>query len=312
MTHTLLVGLCIFLAGCAHLPSPEMRLQSAQAMAAQRQWQWVTIATNEFDIAAAYSEAHLAVNQSSLDQNNAHQKKPDQNLLAIFIEGDGLAWITGSQPSEDPTPLNPVALSIALNQPGRVAYLARPCQFQASLKTNPCQQQYWTSARFSQVVINAMNQAVSELKARHGAKQLVLVGYSGGGAVAALVAARRTDVLHLVTIAGNLDPVFWAKEGRLTPLGQSLNPADFWQQLAGISQIHFVGVNDQVVPESVAKSFIARFPAHLKPTLVRVPGFDHQCCWAQRFAELIALQHLKNFPFVGIHDQMIPDGADTP
>jgi hypothetical protein len=58
-------------------------------------------------------------------------------------------------------------------------------------------------------VISASNQAVDALKQRYGAQEIVLVGYSGGGAVAALVAARRTDVVRLVTVAGNLDHLAW-------------------------------------------------------------------------------------------------------
>jgi hypothetical protein len=44
--------------------------------------------------------------------------------------------------------------------------------------------------------------------------------------VAALVAARRTDVDRLVTVAGNLDPTAWAVYQHIQPLTGSLNPAD--------------------------------------------------------------------------------------
>src|SRR3546814_2839304 len=63
----------------------------------------------------------------------------------------------------------------------------------------------WTSARFSDGVIVSMSDALDRLKEEAGASSLDLVGYSGGGGVAVLLAARRRDVVSIVTIAGNLD-----------------------------------------------------------------------------------------------------------
>ncbi|MBY0406928.1 MAG: hypothetical protein K2Q01_04500, partial [Rickettsiales bacterium] len=50
--------------------------------------------------------------------------------VRVYIEGDGNAWLTRSQPSPDPTPFVPVALQLALRDPSaNVAYIARPCQY---------------------------------------------------------------------------------------------------------------------------------------------------------------------------------------
>jgi len=39
------------------------------------------------------------------------------------------AWLAVPRPSQDPTPVDPLALRLALVQPtGNAAYLARPCQ----------------------------------------------------------------------------------------------------------------------------------------------------------------------------------------
>ena len=99
----------------------------------------------------------------------------------------------------DPTPVNPLALQLALRDPsGAAVYLARPCQFVAAPDKRECARAYWTEQRFSPAVIAASLEAISQLKQRYGAQRLVLVGYSGGGAVASLVAAQRGDVAHRI------------------------------------------------------------------------------------------------------------------
>ena len=48
----------------------------------------------------------------------------------VYIEGDGYAWATTTDPSDDPTPINPLALRLAaVDDAPNVLYLARPCQF---------------------------------------------------------------------------------------------------------------------------------------------------------------------------------------
>lgn len=114
---------------------------------------------------------------------------------------------------------------------------------------------------------------------------VVLVGFSGGGAVAALAAAQRSDVLALATVAGNLDHVSWTDHHRVTPLHGSLNPADAAGQLTRLPQIHFVGDRDRVVPRLVVESFIQRLgPGHLAQLKI-VHGADHICCWDQNWPE---------------------------
>jgi len=161
-----------------------------------------------------------------------------------------------------------------------IVYLARPCQFVLKEEWAGCRSAYWTHSRFSPDVINAMNQAVEQLKNEYHAKHLILIGYSGGGTIAALITARRTDVIQLTTVAAILDTDFWVRQESLTPLYGSLNPADTWKNLISVSQTHWVGGKDSVVPKEVALSFAKRFPATKKPNIRVIPAFDHACCWA--------------------------------
>ncbi|WP_341304868.1 alpha/beta fold hydrolase [Pseudomonas sp. TMP25] len=208
--------------------------------------------------------------------------------LTVYIEGDGLAWISASTPSQDPTPLNPLGLKLALRDPsGAAVYLARPCQFVAGPDKRGCQQKYWTNQRFAPEVITASLNAIEQLKQRYGAERLVLVGYSGGSAVASLVAARRQDIQRLITVAGNLDHQTWTQEKRLSPLKGSLNPADAWENLQSVPQTHFVGGQDTIIGPSISRAYAARFPPTAPLTIKLIPTFDHHCCWAERWPNLL-------------------------
>lgn len=204
------------------------------------------------------------------------------NTLTIYIEGDGLAWLSEEVPSSNPTPLVPTGLRMAIHdqKSNPIVYVARPCQFVVKEEWAGCRQAYWTHLRFSPEVISAMNQAVEELKNEYHAKQIVLIGYSGGGTIAALITARRTDVIQLTTVAAILDIDFWARRESLTPLYGSLNPADAWSNLISVPQTHWVGGKDIVVPKEVALAFAQRFPATKKPKIKVLSAFDHTCCWA--------------------------------
>ena len=132
-----------------------------------------------------------------------------------------------------------------------------------------------------------MSEAIDHLKVRAGATSVVLVGYSGGGAMAALIAARRTDVVAMVTVAGNLDVAGWTAWHRISPLKTSLDPSDFIRELSPIPQWHFTGADDAVVPSSLVRSFVDRFPDRSNAQIVEVRGFDHRCCWADAWPRLI-------------------------
>jgi len=261
------------LAGCANL-SPQSRWQHAAQLAEKAGWQKLRLPTAHF-VLSAYVPKPVA------------KSSQQQDVLTVYIEGDGFAWISSSQASSDPTPRNPVALELALRHPqGAAAYLARPCQYVEAHDARNCLPAYWTERRFAAEVIEASNEAISALKQRSGASKLVLVGYSGGGAVAALVAARRSDVVQLITVAGNLDHRAWTQYHQVPPLTGSLNPADEWQALQSVPQRHFAGGRDEIVSRAVVDAYAARFPASRRPKVITVPGFDHVCCWVEQWGEL--------------------------
>lgn len=232
------------------------------------------------------------VNTGRIELQTWHPADFRGALLTVYIEGDGFAWQTPTRPSTDPTPIDPLALRLALAHPAKqVAYLARPCQY---VGVQRCSVHDWTDGRFAGELITASNHALDRLKQDAGAQALALVGYSGGGAVASLLAARRTDVVKLVTVAGNLDHRAWTTLHRIDPLVGSLNPADQIERLARVPQLHFVGGRDSVIPPPLIQAFADRFPHAHRPTVVVEPAFDHHCCWADAWPRLARQAGLTN------------------
>jgi hypothetical protein len=254
------VVLLLLLTGCA-VPSLEDRRLQSELLVEAAGWSEINLPTEQFDFTGFVPVTEYC----------------QSKLLTIYIEGDGLAFITRSRISADPTPIKPVGLMLALRHPDKsVAYLARPCQFG---QTRNCSKRYWTSGRFAPEVIVAFNQAINLLKKRYKAEHLHLVGYSGGGAVAALVAAGREDVTLLVTVAGNLDHAAWTAYHQVSALHDSLNAKDAWAQLLQIPQIHYLGKKDENITLAVVQSFVDQFPEKQRPEIRIVDGMSHGCCW---------------------------------
>ncbi|HAU29530.1 MAG TPA: alpha/beta hydrolase [Rhodospirillaceae bacterium] len=197
--------------------------------------------------------------------------------LHVYIEGDGLSWVTRTEPAMDPTPRNPVALHLAAaDRWPNVLYLARPCQFTPHEEDVSCDARWWTSHRSAEEVVAAMNAAIS--KVVHEGQTVRLFGYSGGGGVAALVAARRTDVEALVTVAGNLDHQRLNAIHHVSQTPQSLNPIEVTPRLAHVPQIHFVGGSDQVVPAEIAQEWKNTSKSGCVQMVV-VPDASHDAGW---------------------------------
>lgn len=215
----------------------------------------------------------------------------EQATLTVYIEGDGRAWLNPWQPSTDPTPTDPVGLRLAAADPASpLLYLARPCQFAAS---DACDNRLWTGGRLSPEVVDTFQLLIDEAMRRTGSVRLGLVGYSGGGALAALLAERRRDVAWLVTVAANLDLAEWVRLESIEPLSGSLDPANSASAIARLPQVHFVGADDRVVPPAVAEAFVRHLGVTNASRVIVEPGFDHACCWAAAWPQLLGQLNLK-------------------
>lgn len=200
--------------------------------------------------------------------------------INLFIEGDGLAWISRTRLSSNPTPINPLAFKLMLEDKASCKlYLARPCQY---IDSQQCQKKYWSSARFSPEVVQSYLEIMDSLKKSHDIEAFNLIGYSGGGAVATLLSSKRTDIKQLITIAGNLDINAWVKYHQITPLYDSLNPADYADSsLQNIPQMHFIGAKDNVMPFEIFQAYQQRFH---NSTLIQYRVCD-ECTHTQNWLE---------------------------
>lgn len=202
--------------------------------------------------------------------------------LRVYIEGDGAAWPTPYHPPRDPTPMEPTALAMAaVDSAATVVYLGRPCQYLDAAELAQCPGEFWTGSRFAPAVVDAYMELLDRLKAASGAQRLRLVGYSGGGVIAALLAARRNDVEQLVTVAAPLPVAEWTALHGLTPLAGSLDP----DAAAGSvpKATHMAGADDDIVPPQLVAGFVHRHGGRLR----KLAGFDHRCCWARDWKRLL-------------------------
>lgn len=258
--------------GCATLPSPGERQAAADRIAEARGFERISIPSPHFTLTA-----YLRITRPGAPLN-------------LYIEGDGTAWVNRVIRSEDPTPRSTLVMELAGQDPAaNVAYLARPGQYLPA-QVSPCDPAYWSDKRFASEVIAAMDGAVSILAGKARVEEINLIGYSGGGAVAALIAAGRSDVGSLRTIAGNLDPATLNRHHGVSPLDESSrNPMDVAAGLKGMPQRHFVGSGDKVVPAFITHSFLSRMGSSDFRELTVVEGATHSDGWRERWNSLLAV-----------------------
>jgi hypothetical protein len=205
------------------------------------------------------------------------------DLLRVYIEHDGTPWIARSEVARDPTPRMPFALELMAQDSGPRLLLGRPCYFEASAEPG-CNSLLWTHRRYSAEVVTSMSAALRNFLSSHPYRTVALIGYSGGGTIAWLMAARIPETAVVITVGANLDIDGWARIHDFTPLEGSLNPASLPDLPRAIEQRHYVGARDQNVPPSVLRSFAVRHP---RAQVIEIAAFDHTCCWIEHWPEIL-------------------------
>jgi hypothetical protein len=172
-----------------------------------------------------------------------YQKITAPNKPYVFyLEGDGVAFAGKYKVSLDPTPRTQMLLKlVAIDERPNVIYVARPCQY-TPMNLNPkCNNQYWTNKRMSDDSVHALNEVINNI---NNNQKFSLIGFSGGGGIAVLVAARNNMVRDILTIAANLDHVAFTTLHKVSPMTESLNPIDYTAKIRTIPQLHLSGGND--------------------------------------------------------------------
>lgn len=213
---------------------------------------------------------------------------PPAHLLRVYIEGDGFAWKSRTQPSDDPTPRNPIGLTLAAADKNQnVLYIARPCQFIGPPLPAHCETSVWTNDRFSPSVIDAMNDVLNHFVKQYPGVKLELIGYSGGGNIAAILAERRTDVRSLRTVAGNLDVAYVNATHHVSAMPDAVSAIDRASALQKMPQLHFSGDADKTVTPEVTQRFQRAVGGHCSQVEV-VRNMAHGSDWAAIWSQLLA------------------------
>jgi dienelactone hydrolase len=264
-----IVLLALFIASCS---SVENRAEYASDIASKAGMQKQEVTTSTFILTTYYK----------INDKNAP--------VDIYIEGDGFAWATSGRLSSNPTPKDAFTLGLAVQDPAsNVIYIARPCQYTSLEKDKSCAPKYWSGSRFAPEVVDSLNDAISYYTKSFAAPKINLIGYSGGGGLAALLAARRSDVVTLRTVAGNLDHAAVNKFHGVDNLDNSLNAIDVAGKLASLPQYHFAGEMDEIIPLSVINGFAEKSEKGNGCVQVSsVKGATHFSGWQENWRKLLA------------------------
>lgn len=90
-------------------------------------------------------------------------------------------------------------------------------------------------------------------------KPVILVGHSGGGVLATLIAQRSPQVTAVVTLAAPLDTDRWTASHGYSPLYDSINPAQLPSR-ADIYQLHLTGSQDTQVTFQHQQKYLQHNP----------------------------------------------------
>ncbi|WP_425363675.1 alpha/beta hydrolase [Candidatus Tisiphia endosymbiont of Hybos culiciformis] len=207
-----------------------------------------------------------------------YQRISDKDSPYVFyIEGDGSISIGRYAIADNPTPSKVMLFKLAtLDTRPNIVYIARPCQY-TPVGLNPnCNQVYWTDKRMAEEVMESTNIVINSI---NNGKPASLVGFSGGGGIAILVAARNKHIKDIITIAGNLDIENFSKYHEVYALKKSLNPIDYAKKISNIPQLHLSGSKDAIVPSSIMHGYVKASSSNciqqkIFPDITHTKGWD--------------------------------------
>lgn len=242
--------------------------------------------THRADMIAAEAGLAKSVHWSGKFHHVVYSSRsPHSDLLLMFLEGDGTPWVKGgTEVARDPTAHRPLALNLAVRtHVGSVIYLGRPC-YLGFARLAECRPEDWTSGRYSTSIVGSLVAVANRLISERHARQVVLIGHSGGGTLAVLMAPHISNLRAVITIGANLDVAAWTQLHGYLPLRSSLDPAQAPSLSPIIAEIDFVGARDTNVPPTILGPYFARHPrAHLRI----IARFDHRCCWVRAWSGLL-------------------------
>lgn len=237
----------------------------------------VDIRTNKANAIAKKNEYQPAIEPTKKFPIQTFVKNHNSTHAVIYLEGDGLV-LTSSGVAFNPTPTDPMALRLASvdSRSYTKIVINRPCQY---ITCKACDNKYWTQARYSTDVIASIIETIHKLQAKYNFKTFDIIAYSGGAAIAFLIAHDFKDqIKSITTFAGNVDPFAWCEYHGNSPLTQSLNPLDNIDILRTIPQKHFCGTSDHNTTIAITQDFQKKLNSNNIEVII-VEGYDHDSNW---------------------------------
>ena len=263
--------ICVFYNGCSTVPYEQ---QVAENNSANLQ----TVSGDPFIHKVYVNEAAFS----------AQVNDTKHRFLHVYIGGDGRPYANGKA-TQNPTPSNPLLLKLMAKDKQPSIYIGRPCYFNPS--DIQCNQAWWTIRRYNEQIVDSLLSALSHYSSRY--EYITLIGYSGGGALAMLMAEKLSKARLLVTIAGNLDIFEWTTHHEYTPLMDSVNPAELPPLRHNIIQIHYAGKDDKKIRAEWIKDVVDK---QRQAEFHLIEGADHSCCWAKLWPDvLMKIQSYQSF-----------------
>lgn len=202
-------------------------------------------------------------------------------LLHVYLTGDGTPYLRPGLIAADPTPRRPVTPGLLALDPASALILGRPC-YHGYADSPGCSAHLWTDGRYSEAVVASMAAALAQ--AVPPEQSLVLIGFSGGGALAILLARRVPGVVGVVTLGANLDIDAWADIHGYTRLHGSLNPVEGPSLRDETIQLHYAGAKDVQVPPRLSQEAVYRTGGEL----ILLPGTSHYQGWDRHWSAALA------------------------
>jgi len=289
-----ILGLLLLLQGCAFFPGSQLFVSDQEA-------RWLPLTEAGF---VEHSPPNLPLRSWIRLHLSADATAP----VFLVIEADGAPWrASGYLPPANPTPTRAVgadtAVALASEFSSSVVYLGRHCQFVAPQQADFARRcgapRLWAGARFAPEVVADLQAWIHEMTTVFPVLQgrpWILIGFSGGGTMAALLAPRLPNVACLVTFASPLDLAKWSQVVQRSPLDESLDPADDLMALTQLPRLGFwFGEKDTVVPVASLGRFSGLL-ASRSTSLHLVPGTGHSPVdrWIDAAAERLRLTCLHD------------------
>jgi len=241
---------------------------------------------NEVALASGFTgfSIHTGSFEHQLFINDPAHLQQHDSVIHVYLDGDGTPWEQNRWIANDPTSRNPMILELMQQDKHPAVFLGRPC-YHGFNKSSVCQNKYWTSHRYGREIVDSMVLALRQWLKNKAYSHIVLIGYSGGGTLAMLMASDLPDVQTVVTLAANLDIDAWSAHHNYQPLTGSLNPAKLTFN-GHLKQIHLAGLEDTVVPADQIKGFADK---QTHSTYIAYLRFNHHCCWVKQWPAILSL-----------------------